>query len=174
MTNITRAAIRGLGLLSVMTAAAAVSAAGLSGTPEVIDGDTLIVGGETVRLFGVDAPEPGQLCAIGARTYDCGEVARTALLDLSAGTPVTCELVAGARSEGIHDGKPGRCFAAGYDLSEGMAYTGWALAQRDVTDRYVALEKGARSARRGLWKGEFLPPWAWRDGERLPQDAAAP
>ena len=168
MDIIARAAILGLCLVPRPTIAA-----GLSGTPEVIDGDTIIVAGETVRLFGVDAPEPGQLCAIGARTYDCGAVARTALLDLSAGTPVTCELVTNAGSEGEHEGKPARCFAAGYDLSEGMAYTGWALAQRDITGHYVSFETGAHKAKRGLWKGKFLPPWAWRDGERLPQEINA-
>ncbi len=149
------------------------AAAGLSGTPEVIDGDTIIVAGETVRLFGVDAPEPGQLCAIGTRTYDCGAVARTALLDLSAGTPVTCELVANAGNDDAGEGKPARCFAAGYDLSEGMTYTGWALAQRDITGHYVSFETGAQKAKRGLWKGKFLPPWVWRDGGRLPQEINA-
>ena len=104
------------------TIASEASAAGLSGTPEVIDGDTIVVAGETVRLFGIDAPEMGQNCAIGARTYDCGAVSRTALLDLTAGTPVTCELMKGATSADSPEGKPGRCFAAGYDLRTVEAY----------------------------------------------------
>jgi endonuclease YncB( thermonuclease family) len=143
-------------------------AAGLSGMPEIVDGDTLVVAGTTVRLFGVDAPEMGQSCVIGARRYDCGMVARAALLDLSAGTPITCELIPEAPSNDTEDGAPARCFAAGYDLSEGMAYTGWALAVRDVTDRYVSFEDGAHDAGRGLWKGTFVAPWAWRRGDRLP------
>jgi endonuclease YncB( thermonuclease family) len=32
----------------------------------VIDGDTLVSGGERIRLFGIDAPEVGQQCASGA------------------------------------------------------------------------------------------------------------
>ena len=143
-------------------------AAGLSGMPEIIDGDTLVVAGTTVRLFGVDAPEVGQSCVIGARRYDCGMVARTALLDLTAGTAVTCELVPEAGSEGAEAALSARCFAAGYDLSEGMAYTGWALAVRDATDRYVSFEDGAREAGRGMWKGTFVAPWDWRRGDRLP------
>jgi endonuclease YncB( thermonuclease family) len=172
MTVFARVAILGLCLL-LAPAVARAAAADLSGPPEVIDGDTLIVAGVIVRLFGVDAPEAGQTCVIGTRTYDCGAVARTALLDLSAGTAVTCELMADARSGDTGDGTPGRCFAAGYDLSEGMTYTGWALAQRDVTGRYVPFETGAQKAGRGLWKGIFVPPWAWRDGDRLPQDTNA-
>ncbi len=173
MNIFTRAAILGLCLLPVSAIAGEASAANLSGMPEIIDGDTLVVAGETIRLFGVDAPEPGQICTIGNRTYDCGNISRTALLDLTAGTPVTCELVAGARSEDPREGTPGRCLADGYDLSEGMAYTGWALAERDVTARYVPFETGAQKAGRGLWKGEFVSPWAWRDGDRLPQGVTA-
>lgn len=173
MNAIARTTILGLCLLAAPAFAGEAAAAGLSGTPEVIDGDTVIVAGETVRLFGIDAPEMGQHCAIGARTYDCGAVSRTALLDLTAGTPVTCELMKSAGGADNREGKPGRCFAAGYDLSEGMAYTGWALAERDTTDRYVSFETGAQKARRGLWKGDFVSPWAWRDGKRLPQEADA-
>jgi len=168
-----RTAILSLGLIPTLATASEAAAANLSGTPEVVDGDTLIVAGETIRLFGVDAPEPGQICAIGQRTYDCGEIARTAMLDLTAGTPVTCELMADARNDEPREGKLGRCTAAGYDLSEGMVYTGWALAQRDVTRRYVPFETGAQKAKRGLWRGKFISPWAWRDGERLPREIYA-
>ena len=28
-------------------------------------------------------------------------------------------------------------------------------------------EAAARSARRGLWRGDFVAPWDWRRGERL-------
>ena len=45
------------------------------------------------------------------------------------------------------------CTAAGYDLSEGMVYTGWAMVQPDASDRYGAIEKQARAAKRGLWRG---------------------
>lgn len=165
MRCLARAAILGF---CVLFANVPSFAAGISGMPEIIDGDTLVVAGTTVRLFGVDAPEMGQSCVIGTHRYDCGLVAQTALLDLTAGSAVTCELVPAAGSDGAAVSLPARCFAAGYDLSEGMAYTGWALAVRDVTDRYVSFEDGARDAKRGLWKGTFVAPWAWRRGDRLP------
>ncbi len=58
-------------------------------------------------------------------------------------------------------------------LSEGMAYTGWALAQREVSERYLVFEERAQAAGRGLWKGRFVTPWDWRRGARLAaQDAA--
>jgi len=155
-----------LGLLLALGAGRGATASGLTGTPEVIDGDTIVLAGETIHLIGIDAPELGQQCALGERLYDCGTVARTALLDLTAGVDVTCELVSTIDGGIII----GRCQAAGYDLSEGMAYTGWALAPANATERYVPFEEGARQARRGLWKGEFVTPWAWRNGERLARE----
>ena len=147
--------------------------ADMAGTPRVVDGDTIELEGETIRLYGVDAPELGQTCLIKERPYDCGMVARTALLDLTAGVAVTCNVVSRNPGAATGDGRPGRCYAQGYDLSEGMAYTGWALALRQVSERYVVFEDQARNAGRGLWKGHFVMPWAWRGGARLPANTAA-
>ncbi len=143
----------------------------IAGRPKIIDGDTNELQGQAIRLYGIDAPELGQACTIKARTYDCGLVARTALLDLTAGVAVTCQVLAAAPSAG--EARPGRCFAQGYDLSEGMAYTGWALALRAVSERYLVFEERAQAARRGLWKGRFVTPWDWRRGARLAAQGAA-
>ncbi len=150
----------------------------ITGTPKVIDGDTIEVQGQAIRLYGIDAPELGQACTIEERTYDCGMVARTALLDLTAGVAVTCQVVSAKLApaepgRAAEDGRPGRCFAQGYDLSEGMAYTGWALAQRGVSERYLVFEERAQAAGRGLWKGRFVTPWDWRRGKRLAAQGAA-
>ena len=66
----------------------------ITGTPKIIDGDTLELKGQAIRLYGIDAPELGQACTIKERPYDCGMVARTALLDLTAGVAVTCRVLA--------------------------------------------------------------------------------
>lgn len=139
----------------------------LRGTPKVIAGDLIELQGQRLRLAGIDAPEPGQRCALEARLYDCGEVARTALLDLTAGTEVRC------RPLGQDPGGStlARCTAAGYDLSEGMAYTGWAMVQPAAAERYGAVQEQARRAKRGLWRGRFVAPWEWSAGKRLPEEA---
>ena len=31
----------------------------------------------------------------------------------------------------------------------------------------MATEKRARAAKRGVWRGELVPPWDWRRGKRL-------
>ena len=136
----------------------------VTGLPEVLAGDLIEVEGRRFRLYAIDAPEPGQRCLL-RKLYDCGEVARGALLDLTAGIPVTC---APLTAEGP---EVARCQAAGYDLSEGMVYTGWALADRAVSEDYLAFEQEAKAKNHGLWRGRFVPPWDWRRGERLPEEA---
>ncbi len=145
----------------------------IAGMPKIVDGYTIELQGQAIRLYGIDAPELGQACTIKERTYDCGMVARTALLDLTAGVAVTCKVVSAEPGRAAEDGRPGRCFAQGYDLSEGMAYTGWALALRAVSERYLVFEERAQAAGRGLWKGRFVTPWDWRGGARLTVEAAA-
>jgi endonuclease YncB( thermonuclease family) len=139
----------------------------LRGVPEVIDGDTIELQGRRLRLQGIDAPELGQLCWLGSGLYDCGMVARTALLDLSAGAQVVCRPL-GPGSKNI---PLAHCAADGYDLSEGMTYTGWALADPAQTSTYGRQEAGARDAVRGLWRGRFVAPWDWRGGARLPEES---
>ncbi len=139
----------------------------LRGTPRVIASDLIELQGRRLRLDGVDAPEPGQRCALEARLYDCGEVARTALLDLTAGSEVRCRSL----GPGPMGSTLARCTAAGYDLSEGMVYTGWALAAPTGNERYGAVQEQARRAKHGLWRGRFVEPWAWSAGKRLPEEA---
>lgn len=104
-------------LLVLVAGAGPVAAAGIQGTPKIIDGETLEVGGKRFRLAGIDAPDPRQTCFIRNREYNCGRIATTALMDLVAGVTVRCKAV---------DKKPGvaRCWAGSYELSENMVHTG--------------------------------------------------
>ena len=54
------------------------------------------------------------------------------------------------------------CFVDGFDLSENMVHTGWALTARRYCSHYSATEERAKAAKRGRWKGEFTAPWDWR------------
>ncbi|MEM7225425.1 MAG: thermonuclease family protein [Pseudomonadota bacterium] len=139
----------------------------LSGTPLVLAGDLLELSGQRLRLVGIDAPKPGQQCLIKTRLYDCGKVSATALMDLTAGVEISCDLEGPADADGA---RPARCLADDYDLSEGMVYTGWALADPEVGRRYVPFQTLAEAKQHGLWKGRFITPWDWAQGERLPEE----
>ncbi len=94
------------------------------------------------------------------------------LMDLVAGSSdVRCEVL---ESDWDNDGAiSARCFSEGYDLSEGMTYTGWAMADPQSGDRYRPFQEDAEKAGRGLWHGRFVMPWDWRVGQRLPEETAA-
>ncbi len=144
-------------LALLLTIALPARAGTLSGPARVITGDRLEVAGRVLELAGIDAPEPGQICSRQGREYDCGRIAITALMDLTAGVPVTCEIL------GPGAPAPARCrLPDGYDLSEGMVYTGWALAWPRENNPLLAQEQIARSKKHGLWRGRFVPPWEWR------------
>jgi endonuclease YncB( thermonuclease family) len=125
----------------------------------VIDGDTVEIHGERVRLFGIDAPEAGQTCrdAKGSE-YRCGQKAAT-VLDAHIGDGVvTCE-----RKDTDRWGRTvAICSAYGEDLGASMVGLGWAIAYRTYSTRYVAAEELARSRRAGMWAGQFTPPSDWR------------
>jgi endonuclease YncB( thermonuclease family) len=154
------------------------AAAGSVGGATVIDGRTLIVGGVRYRLFGIDVPDLGQTCERFGRAYPCGNVARTALMDLVAGARVTCRPVSGARAElaGKVDAQRRRiaiCKATGVDLSWNMVHTGWALAQPPYGRRYYGrIQTASRNRKSGLWKGVFVPPWRWREAQAALRRAA--
>lgn len=132
----------------------------IDGPATVVDGDHLRVGGRVVRLYGIDAPDPGQRCPGPDRIHDCGHIAATGLMDLTAGlTRVNCEAL-GTGPDGI---TIARCRdSLGFDLSRQMLYTGWAFASPAAAAGFHAEEQRARTARRGMWKWQVTPPWVWR------------
>ncbi len=65
--------------------------AGVAGIASVIDGDTIEVHGQRIRLHGIDAPESRQLCRRDGTPWQCGKDAANALASKIARRPVTCE-----------------------------------------------------------------------------------
>ena len=55
--------------------------ADVTGPASVIDGDTLEVHGQRIRLHGIDAPESRQLCRLDGKPWQCGKEAANALAD---------------------------------------------------------------------------------------------
>ena len=58
---------------------------------------------------------------------------------------------------------------AGAVVSGGMLdEMDWSGNYQQYSKEYVAEEEAARTKRRGLHMGTFVPPWDWRRGKRLP------
>ncbi len=137
--------------------------ADVAGVASVIDGDTIEVHGQRIRLHGIDAPESRQLCRQDRKPWQCGKDAANALARKIARRPVTCEDLGRDRYMRIIS----RCTVAGEDINAWMVSQGLALAYRRYSHDYNDEEADARAARRGIWAGKFVKPWEWRRGKRL-------
>lgn len=154
-----------LGLVLLMAIAGAVVMHRLGparlaeGHGEAIDGDSLRLAGEELRLWGIDAPEYRQNCRDGqGRAVACGRQARAALAALLARGPLRCEI------DGLDRYGRGlaRCRAGETDLNATLVRDGQAVAYGG----YLAEEAQARAAARGIWAYEFERPEAWRRARR--------
>ena len=137
-------------------------AAEIAGRATVIDGDTIEMRGQRIRLFGIDSPESAQLCRADQKTYRCGQQAALALADRIGERTVRCQ----QRDVDRYGRVVAVCYVGGEDLDRWMVEQGWAVAFRKYSLDYVDAENDAREARRGIWQGEFEPPWEWRAARR--------
>jgi len=127
------------------------------GPAVVVDGDSLTIEGDRIRLYAIDAPELHQLCRNGA---PCGTRARDHLVKLIAGHKLICEKhdtdrygrdVAQCFIDQAPDaGKP----VKGEDIGRAMVRDGQAMAYRSIAKLYVADEPP---------RFDFEPPWDWRE-----------
>ena len=62
----------------------------IAGRASVIDGDTIEIRGERIRLHGIDTPESSQLCDLDGQPYRCGQQAALALADKIGEKTVRC------------------------------------------------------------------------------------
>jgi len=143
-----------------------VASADLSGTALIVDGDTITISGTKIRLHGIDTPEKDQVCRDAGVIWKCGYEATEALREWTYTKEVRCV--------GEDKDKYGRliaeCFVDGYNLNARLVSEGWALAYRRYSKKYIPQEDEAKAAKKGMWAGEFVAPWDWRRGERLPSD----
>jgi endonuclease YncB( thermonuclease family) len=134
----------------------------LTGRASVVDGDTIEIHGERIRLSGIDAPEHDQQCKDGSnQPYACGRQSADILAQLlGESTPTRCEFV-------THDSYGrfvGNCYRAdGLNVAELIASKGWAMDwPRHSNGAYALQQETAKAKRIGLWAGTFQPPWEWR------------
>jgi len=133
----------------------------ITGVIAVMDGDSLRIAGEEVRLKGIDAPELSQTCSIAGRTVACGRESLAALRRLAAGGLATC--VGGERDR--YGRLLAHCRVRGVDLGAAMVREGHAVA----FGGYQSEEAEAKARFAGLWSGEFERPRDWRAKHPRPQ-----
>ncbi len=132
------------------------------GVASVVDGDTIEIHGQRIRLNGIDAPEGKQYCedAKGFE-YPCGRRAAEALdAFLTTSRPVRCSLVSWDR----YDRFVGDC-----QRSDGVGLSAWMVEHGHALDwpryshgAYALQQVKAEAAKLGVWAGPFQAPWEWR------------
>lgn len=131
----------------------------LVGRASVVDGDTIEIRGERIRIYGIDAPESGQLCTDGrGKAYRCGQTAALALDEIVRGMTVRCD----DRGRDRYRRMIGVCRVGELDVGEAMVRSGMAIAYRRYSMDYVGAEVSAQRDQVGMWQGRFDAPWVWR------------
>lgn len=126
----------------------------ISGSATATDGDSLTIGSQRIRLFGIDAPELDQTCVTQDKTWQCGEQARTTLASLIGDERIDCR-VSGADQYGRSLAK---CSTQFLELNEAMVELGWAVAYTQYSPDYKETETRAKQRRSGIWNSVFTAP----------------
>ena len=132
------------------------------GRAYVTDGDGLRVSGYTIRMAGLDAPEWDQIARHQTGYwFNHGKRVKSALIQAIGGKKVRVMV------EGFdkHGRVVGTVTCNGKDVGKWLVRNGHAIAA--YGNKYKAVEREARSEKRGLWGyAEASDPRAWRHKKR--------
>jgi endonuclease YncB( thermonuclease family) len=131
----------------------------IKGLANIIDGDTLHIAQNKIRLNGIDAPEKKQLCAKSGNFYDCGLESMNALIKEVSNNPVICKT---EKNKDRYGRFLGTCYIDQLNLNKWMVRNGHAIAYRKYSKDYIEDEQYAEKNKLGLWSGYFLDPEKWR------------
>ena len=133
---------------------------------EVIDGTRFrdLETQSVYRLYGIATCVPGQTAHLGRQAWPCGTMATAWLVSATLNRWVSCTTL--RQVDGVN---LARCASADHaDIAGDMVHEGIALTlpptdESPAIRAYVAAEREARKAYRGLWASSFQMPWLHRD-----------
>ena len=139
----------------------------ISGIAKVIDGDTIKIEKNKIRLFGIDAPEKKQQCQKPwltiffltlNKSYKCGEISTNKLKIKINNKFIICK----SSNKDRYNRFIAECFKDKTNINRWMVSSGYAVAYRKYSKKFVSQENLAKKEKLGLWSGKFEMPWEWR------------
>lgn len=131
----------------------------VAGAARVVDGDTLEIGAQVIRIHGIDAPEASQTCQLPKGTWDCSTAAVNLLRAMIEGKEVRC---AGHEFD-QYERLIARCATDEVpDIGAQLVTAGLAWAFIKYSNDYIGVEKGPRAKKIGVWQSKTQPPWEYR------------
>lgn len=134
----------------------------ITGIASVIDADTIEIHNTRIRLHGIDAPESNQQCTLDEKAYRCGQQASFALDEFIGKSTLHCK----GNKKDRYKRLIAVCYLNDQDINGWLVENGWAIAYRQYSMDYVALEDKAKANKVGIWRGEFEKPWEFRHKKR--------
>ena len=132
---------------------------------KVIDGDSIEIKKEKIRLFGIDAPEMKQICHDkNNKPYACGHLSKTYLekyIKNRSGKKIYCYYSERDKYNRII----GECFIgtiSKININKMMVGNGRAVAYLKYSEKYLDAQNIAKNKKYGIWKGTFDLPEEWR------------
>ena len=134
----------------------------IKGKAKVIDGDTIHIGNNKIRLHGIDAPEQKQTCSFEGNEWNCGQDATFFLSNLINKKSVSC------RVNDIDQYKRliAVCFIDNININQIMIISGWAIAYRYYSKDFIKEEQIAKKNKIGIWRGTFEEPYIYRKNNK--------
>ena len=133
----------------------------LKGAAIVVDGDTIKINGNRIRLLSIDTPETKQKCFDkNNKEYFCGKMATNFLRKIAHGRVVSCFY----KERDVYNRYLGYCYLGDLFLNLEMVRNGMAViyGYKKAGKEFVAARNEAKRSRLGIWQGSFELPKVYR------------
>ena len=137
------------------------------GVPRIIDGDSLEINDNKIRLLGIDAPEKKQICKKPYLTisflnfyknYECGIMVTKKLKKLINNKEIKCI----SENKDQYNRYLSTCYLKKIDINSWLVKNGYAVAYKKYSKKYILEEEHAKKNKLGIWQGIFQYPEEWR------------